>query len=53
MSDKRLKQRGTKNGRAVWSAVIPLSPKPQTGNDANMRFTFVGTKKRSRKGLSH
>jgi len=44
MNDKRLKRRGTKNGKAVWTARTPL-PRAADGKRRTHRFTFVGTQK--------
>ena len=43
MADTRLRKRGTKNGRDVWTALIPLAPGPD-GKRRRHRFTFVGNK---------
>jgi integrase len=43
MADTRLRKRGTKNGRDVWTALIPL-PQGPGGKRRRHRFTFVGNK---------
>jgi integrase len=49
--DPRLKPRGRKNGKDVWSAVIPLQ-RDENGKRRQHRFTFVGTKKDAEKALT-
>lgn len=50
MPDRRLKKRGRKNGRDVWSARLPLS-RGADGKRRQHRFTFMGTKKDAEKAL--
>jgi integrase len=50
MNDRRLKRRGQKNGRDVWTARVPL-PRGPDGERRQRRFTFVGTKKDAEKAL--
>jgi integrase len=50
MNDKRLKRRGTKNGKPVWSARVPL-PRSANGKRRSHRFTFVGTQKNAEKAF--
>ncbi len=50
MPDTRLKKRGTKNGRDIWTALIPL-PKGADGKRRQHRFTFVGNKTDAQKAL--
>lgn len=44
MADKRLKERGTKNGKKVWTARLPYT-RGADGERRQRRFTFVGNKK--------
>jgi|SRR5665213_712049 hypothetical protein len=50
MADTRLRKRGTKNGRDVWTAVVPL-PRGADGSRRQHRFTFVGNKTDTHKAL--
>jgi integrase len=50
MVDTRLRKRGTKNGRDVWTALIPLANGPD-GKRRRHRFTFVGNKSDAGKAL--
>jgi integrase len=50
MADTRLRKRGTKNGRDVWTALIPLAPGPN-GERRRHRFTSVGNKTDADKAL--
>jgi integrase len=50
MADTRLRKRGTKNGRDVWTAVVPL-PKGGDGRRRQHRFSFVGNKTEAHKAL--
>jgi hypothetical protein len=50
MPDRRLKKRGTKNGKDVWTARVPL-PRGADGNRRQHRFTFIGNKKDAEKTL--
>jgi len=43
MADTRLRKRGTKNGRDVWTALIPVANGPD-GKRRRHRFSFVGNK---------
>ncbi|MGP6189283.1 MAG: tyrosine-type recombinase/integrase [Vulcanimicrobiaceae bacterium] len=49
-TDSRLKKRGAKNGRDVWTAVLPLS-RGSDGARRQRRFSFVGNKKDAEKAL--
>ena len=51
MSDTRLRKRRVKNGRDVWSALIPR-PKGPDGKRQQHRFTYVGNKKDAQKALA-
>lgn len=50
MADTRLRKRGTKNGREVWTALLPIAPGPN-GERRRHRFTFVGNKTHADKAL--
>ena len=50
MADTRLRKRGTKNGRDVWTALIPVAPGPN-GERRRHRFSFVGNKTDADKAL--
>ena len=49
-TDSRLTKRGQKNGKDVWTAVLPLS-RASNGARRQRRFTFVGNKKDAEKAL--
>ena len=49
-TDSRLTKRGQKNGKDVWTAVLPL-PRGVDGARRQRRFTFVGNKKDAEKAL--
>lgn len=51
MADTRLRKRRVKNGRDVWTALIPR-PKGPDGKRQQHRFTFVGNKKAAEKALA-
>jgi integrase len=50
MADRRLKKRGTKNGKDLWTARVPL-PRAADGSRRQHRFTFIGNKKDAEKTL--
>jgi integrase len=50
MADQRLRKRGQKNGKDVWTAIVPLS-RSANGKRQQHRFTFVGTKKDAEKAF--
>ncbi len=50
MADPRLKKRAQKNGRDVWSAIIPL-PRGADGLRRQRRFTHVGNKRDAEKAF--
>ena len=49
-TDPRLKKRGTKQGRDVWSALIDLPVGPD-GRRRRHRFSFAGNKTEAAKAL--
>ena len=51
MPDTRLRKRRTKNGRDVWSALLPL-PKGSDGKRRQHRFSYIGNKKDAEKALT-
>lgn len=51
LSDTRLRKRRTKNGRDVWSALLPL-PKGPDGKRRQHRFSYIGNKKEAEKALT-
>src|ERR1700680_1015762 len=51
LADTRLRKRRIKNGRDVWTALIPR-PKSPDGKRRQHRFTFVGNKKEAEKALA-
>ena len=51
MNDRRLKKRGTKNGKDVWSARIDLAADAD-GRRRRTRFTFVGAAKDAQAAFS-
>ena len=50
MNDTRLRKRGTKNGKEVWTARLPLR-RGADGKRRQHRFTFVGNKKDAQRAL--
>ena len=50
MNDRRLRKRGSKNGKEVWTARLPLR-RGADGKRRQHRFTFVGNKKDAQRAL--
>jgi integrase len=50
VADQRLKKRGQKNGKDVWTAIIPLA-RDANGKRRQHRFTFIGTKREAEKAF--